>query len=402
MRSISSILLAVSLSIPVSSIADTREWIYQMQTGDNLWNVSREYLADVQNWQKLKTLNNIRNHRRIPPGTRIRIPVAWLKVTPLTARVLSVSGDVVASSDKSEQDIALIAGTYLSAGDGVRTGSGASTLLEFGDRSRLLLQHNSQLHLESTNAYGSKTKVIENRVRLDSGRIEAEVPNENNPNGRFEIRTPAATTEGRGASYRMNMDHALSRFRIEVIKGDVQVNGAGEEMVVSSGLGTVVTRGQALQTPIPLLAPPDLSLLPSNVEGLPYELEWPALEGAQAYRSQLRSRDNPAALLADKIHEKPRLRISNIEDGVYLLAVRGIDAYKLEGLAAEHQLAFSMFPKHTTPTIPSSKSLANNLARPPASGRTPATAVRMSQLLHLIPLVLILFLIIPALTVLLI
>lgn len=401
MRAISAILLAVSLAIPISAMAQAREWIYQMQPGDNLWNISRDYLADVQNWRKLKKLNNIRNHRRIPPGTRIRIPVTWLKVKPLTARALSVNGDVVASSDKSGQDIALIAGTHLSAGDDVRTGSGASALLEFTDGSRLLLQRNSQLHLESTNAYGSKANVIENRVRLESGRIEAEVPNQNNPNGGFEIRSPAATTGGLGVRYRVNMDHALSRFRIEVIEGNVQVSGAGEGIVVSNGFGTVVTRGQSPQTPLPLLAPPDLSLLPSNVEGLPYELEWPALEGAQAYRSQLRPHDNPATLLADKIHENPRLRIANIEDGDYLLAVRGIDAYKLEGLVAEHQLALSMLSKHTKPTIPSSKSMTKNLDRPPTSRTVSATTVQLSQLLQLLPIVTILFLIIPALTVLL-
>lgn len=399
---ISLLLLVVALSGPAPTIADNTDWIYRMQPNDNLWNISREYLTDVQNWRKLKKLNNIRNHRRIRPGTRIRIPIAWLKVSPLTVRVLSVTGDVVASSDKSGQDITLSAGTHLSAGDEVRTGAGGRALLEFGDGSRMLLQRSSQLQLELTNAYGSKVKVIENRVRLHSGRIESKVPTASNPNARFEIRTPAATTRGRGTRYRVNIEHTLSRFRIEVIEGEVRVSGAGETVVVSGGSGTVVTRGQAPQTSIPLLAPPDLSLLPSNVEGLPYELEWPPLEGAQAYRSQIRPRDNPETLLKDEIHENPRLRISNIEDGAYLLAVRGIDAYELEGLAAEHRLALSMLPKHGAPTRPSSKSMANELAHPLISAEDPATALQIARFLHLIPLVLILFLIIPAVFVLLV
>jgi hypothetical protein len=387
--------------MPIATMADANEWIYSMQPGDNLWNVSREYLADVQNWRKLKTLNNIRKHRSITPGTQLRIPIAWLKVKPLTVRVLSLMGDVSASSSKPKQGIAIAPDTRLSAGDEVRTGADGSVLLEFADGSRLLLQRNSQLLLEVTNAYGSKASVIDNRIRLDSGRIESEVPTENNPKGRFEIRTPAATTAVRGTRYRVSAEGAVPVSRIEVIEGEVNVSAAGKTMMVLGGYGTVVTRDQAPQVPIPLLEAPELSLLPSKVEGLPYQLEWPPLAEAKAYRIQLHPADDPGSLLVDETRENPQYQVSHTEDGAYLLAVRGIDANALEGLAAQHRLSLRRVPEPAH-SIPLSESMTNALEQPTGSSLSSHAALNTQGFLYLIPLFVMLLLFIPALFVLLI
>ena len=386
--------------MPIASMADANEWIYSMQPGDNLWNVSKEYLADVQNWRKLKNLNNIRKHRTIPPGTQLRIPIAWLKVKPLTVRVLSLVGDVSASAGKPKQGIAIAPDTRLRAGDEVRTGANGSVLLEFTDGSRLLLQRSSQLLLEVTNAYGSKASVIDNRIFLDSGRIESEVPTEDNPKGRFEIRTPAATTAVRGTRYRVNVEGTVPVSRIEVIEGEVNVSAGGKTVMIPGGFGTVVIPKKTPLAPIPLLAAPDLSPLPSKVEGLPYELEWPLLVGAKAYRIQLHPPDDPGTLLVDEIQDYPQYQVSNIEDGAYLLAVRGIDANALEGQAAQHRLHLSKAPESALGT-PSSDTMTAGLEQPPRSGPGSNAALNTQGYLYLMPLLVILLLFIPALVVLL-
>ncbi|MDE2389572.1 MAG: LysM peptidoglycan-binding domain-containing protein [Betaproteobacteria bacterium] len=85
------LLLVLLMILPVSVAAE--EWIYTVRPGDNLWNLTERHLKSMDYVPQLQQLNGVKNPYVIPPGTQLRIPVAWAKVQNTSARVLSVYGE---------------------------------------------------------------------------------------------------------------------------------------------------------------------------------------------------------------------------------------------------------------------------------------------------------------------
>ena len=94
MRSWAGLLLAMVLA---TTTAQAQEWLYTVRPGDNIWNIATDYLANMNHWPKLQALNGIADPERLPPGTKLRIPIAWLKTRPTVARIVSVHGKVEAT-----------------------------------------------------------------------------------------------------------------------------------------------------------------------------------------------------------------------------------------------------------------------------------------------------------------
>lgn len=87
--------LAFFLTCLAFSALAAEEWIYTVKPGDNLWNITERHLTDIHYVRRLQQLNQINNPYVIPPGTRLRIPVAWTKITKdVQARVINVHGSV--------------------------------------------------------------------------------------------------------------------------------------------------------------------------------------------------------------------------------------------------------------------------------------------------------------------
>lgn len=73
------LLVAALIGLPSCAIAE--EWIHTVRPGDNLWNLTKRHLIGMQYVKQLQQLNNIQNPYVIPPGTELRIPVAWTRQT---------------------------------------------------------------------------------------------------------------------------------------------------------------------------------------------------------------------------------------------------------------------------------------------------------------------------------
>lgn len=63
-----------------------------MQSGDNPWSLTERYLAGIKYWPRIQTLNRIADPEHMPPGTRLRIPVEWLRRVDAIAKVTTVHG----------------------------------------------------------------------------------------------------------------------------------------------------------------------------------------------------------------------------------------------------------------------------------------------------------------------
>lgn len=333
--------LATLIAASASSHA-ADEFVYTVQIGDHPWNIAQRYLKDTSFAQQLTRLNRITNDRRVAPGTKLRIPAPWLKLQSTRVRVLTAHGQaMVQQAGKPVR--AVVAGEELPTHSQLRTGPGSSVLLEFDDGSRVMMRQASELRLVQ-----SERRLLDGgfmvELELMRGGLENMVtPLRRAPETRFEIRTPAAVAAVRGTRFRVHADDQTAWT--EVLDGAVHVGNTAGDVRANAGFGTIAQRGRAPEPPRSLLAAPDLSGLPERLERLP--INWPlaAVPGAVAYRTQVAPDRRFETLLSEELTPLARARITDIEDGDFVLRVRATDADGLEGLVAERTIRVHARPQ---------------------------------------------------------
>ncbi|MCP5199332.1 MAG: FecR domain-containing protein [Gammaproteobacteria bacterium] len=270
------------------------EWIYTVQRGDNPWSLTERYLAGIKYWPRIQQLNQITDPEHIPPGTRLRIPVAWLRRTDAVATVAAVNGEVRISGRGRGR--AATSGMQLRAGDVVKTARDSNLTLSLPDGSRVLVHAESELHLDDLGMF-ENTDYYDLRMSVKAGRLENLVAPLGGGPGRFEITTPAAVTAVRGTRYRVSATSTATRT--EVTEGAVGVATDGGTVDVPPGFGSVAERGSPPAPPVALLPAPDIAALPALVERVPLRFTVPALPGATAYRVQIATAADFASPLFD-------------------------------------------------------------------------------------------------------
>jgi hypothetical protein len=130
-----------------------------------------------------------------------------------------------------------------------------------------------------------------------------------------------------------------------VLEGGVRVANNAARVELGPRMGTVTVAGRAPAAPTPLLAPPDLSGVPAELERVPFTFSIPPLPGAARYRLQIAASPAFATLLDDAVFDAPVLRGPALADGAYHLRVRGIDARQLEGLDAVRSITVNARPE---------------------------------------------------------
>ncbi len=339
--------LLLVLGALLANPARAAEWIYTVQDGDNPWNLTARYLAGIKYWPRIQTLNRINDPEHIPPGTRLRIPVEWLRRVDAIAKVAAVHGPAELRGHRASRP--LNAGMQLRSGDVIQTGKEANVTLEFADGSRVLVHAEAELHLDALGGF-ENTDYYDTQIHLTQGRLENLVAPLGKGPGRFEISTPAAVTAVRGTRYRVNA--AADATRSEVLAGKVAVSTDASGVDVEAGYGTVATASQAPVAPVALLPAPDLTTLAARVERVPVTFTIATLAGASAYRFQIASEPSFDSPLFDGRAESTRLRATDIPDGHYFLRVRGIDAKGLEGLSTDHAFELDARPEPPLLTTP--------------------------------------------------
>ena len=327
-RHIATLLAAVLLN----SAAMADDWIYTVRPGDNLWNLSETHLTSMKYWKPLQRHNNIADPLKIPPGSRLRFPVAWLKHQPATAMVVQLQGEAWLSSASGGSVQLLTNNTRLHTGDIIKTGPDGNLNIRFADGSELLVLSDSEVIMDSLSAYG-KTGMVDTRVRLQGGRVDTRVRPSEGPGSRYHIITPAAVAAVRGTRFRVSADTDKPVARSEVTRGKVSVSGAGDSQLVPAGYGTIAEAGRPPQPPRELLPAPDLSPLPALLDRLPLQFTWEDVENAAGYRFQVAATREFKSLLADATTPTARAT-ADLPDGKYMLRVRAVDRDRLEGLDA--------------------------------------------------------------------
>ena len=183
-------ILAVLLIFTLSP-ATGAEWIYTVVDGDNLWDFSEKYLDSVLRFEKLRKLNNIKNPKRLQPGSWLRVPMKWIRSNAVPARLADLEGQVQLTRADGSQVSSIKAGTLINLGDNLRTGPKSSAAILFADGSALTLHSHGEMSFDHLNAHG-ETGMVDSRLRLIQGRLQTKVRPSAGPGSRFEIYTPSA------------------------------------------------------------------------------------------------------------------------------------------------------------------------------------------------------------------
>jgi hypothetical protein len=310
-----------------------QEWVYTVKAGDTLWDLTERYLTDLSLWPELQQLNRVQDARHLPIGTKLRIPLVWMKVAPAAARFGAVTGEVHVELVPHGVRRKAVKGEALHRGDIVRTEADGYAAVEFFDGSILTLHPDSILRLNLMQAYAAGLSDV--RVGLSPGRAETRARAQPEQPSRFEIDTPAGITSVRGTDFRVSVPADERASRSEVLEGDVVVTGAGKAVDVPAGYGTVTRAGEPPGAPVALLPPPDLTALPASLSNLPAALDFPAVTGAVAYRTLLARGDAFNEVLVEAVSNAPQVRLPELPAGSYVLRVRAIDVAHLEGRHAQ-------------------------------------------------------------------
>jgi len=337
-RVISSLLLIFTLLLPSLSTAD--EWTYTTRPKDTIWDISKKYLKSVTYWKRLQAHNSIDIAKRLSPGTKLRIPLEWLKIQAAPALVLSVTGKVNLQTSSNNTLNILTTKQHVNIGDMVITGDNGSALIQFADSSSLLVQKNSRVVFNTLSAYG-QSGMVDTQLRLQQGRVETAVKPLRGSISRYEITTPAAVAAVRGTAFRVAYEETQQTMASEVVKGTINVAAQGVEQPVNKGFGSITEKGKPPQPPVKLLDKPTLSNLPNKIRHLPFNITWPALGGAVEYRIQVSPLEQADALSLESVQADNHYNFTQLNDGDYILRVRGADANKLEGFSAEHKFTLN-------------------------------------------------------------
>ncbi|MFW2374690.1 MAG: FecR domain-containing protein, partial [Gammaproteobacteria bacterium] len=216
------------------------------------------------------------------------------------------------------------------------TGGDGSALIQFADGSSLLVQKNSEVSFNTLSLFG-ETGMVDTQLRLHQGQVETRVKPLRNPDSRFEITTPAAVAAVRGTEFRVSYQSQRQIMFGEVLKGKINIAAEGKEQPVNEGFGVLTERGKAPQPPVKLLDAPQLGELARNIRRLPFSFSWPGLDNAIKYRLQISPAADEGTPVINEAIEQPQFLLNALDDGQYLLKVRGIDKHGLEGLSSEYR-----------------------------------------------------------------
>ncbi|MCB1936681.1 MAG: FecR domain-containing protein [Nitrosomonas sp.] len=323
-------LFLVILFLNISAVQAAEEWSYTVKPGDNLWNLTERHLTSMKYVPRLQQLNNVQNPYVIPPGTRLRIPVAWTKITQdAYAHIVNVYGNATVIRPK-DGVIPATLGMQLVTGDKIQSENDSFVTVEFADQSRMRVQDNSTVRFDDMKIFGDYG-LVDTLLHLEEGRTESSVPKDSAIGTRFRIQTPSAISSVRGTDFRVGTLDKQSATTSEVLDGLVEVSGDKKGVKVSGGFGTVTALGTPPSRPIKLLPSPDLSETAHYYDSLPLVIRLNPLEGAQAYRAQIAIDPEFNTLWSEFTTETLPFRDGDIPDGNYWLRIRGIDASGIEG-----------------------------------------------------------------------
>ena len=275
-------------------------------------------------------LNGLTDADRIYPGQTLLVPARWLQGTPSPGVVSFVKGEVMVWPPDPAEGFRPRLDDPVPQGSRIQTEADSAIEVTFEDDASLLLRSHTALGLMVSERKGALHLI--RRIFLEMGRSVNHVKQATGTESRMTIETPSAVALVRGTRFRVTTD-TTGAMRTEVLDGVVRVANAAREVELTPGEGILATRDDPALMPRKLLPPPDLTEPQPLYRQFPLQFEFSPVPDAKGYRVMLaRERQFKDVVREVVIEPQARMNIVGLEDGLYFLQARSLDAAGLEGL----------------------------------------------------------------------
>lgn len=321
---------------------------HRVVSGDTLEVLAARYLGDHKRWTALQSHNKVLDPLRLRPGSVLEIPTRLLRAA--MASVEFVQGDVqstrpldhLADSAKAPAQ-PVRKGQLLQEGDSLQVPANAFVSVRLADGSLVRVQSESDVELRQMRRKG-RAGNLQSVIDLREGAIEANVPKQANGERRFEVRTQAASTSVRGTRFLVWSDEQ-GRTAAAVDEGSVAVHTGQPSELLKPGQGLSVSADGQLGKPTAMLAAPDIAAWPSLIEDASWvSLPLPAMAGAVRYQVLLAQDKDLTQIVRGGLFTRSPARLTGVEDGSYIAAIRAIDANGIPGKPSLQALRVKAHP----------------------------------------------------------
>lgn len=324
---------------PATAFAQDDEYVHLVRQGETLEAIARTLVGDGRQWSRLQQINHVRNPRRIPVGTALRIPVDLMHLGRGTAKVAYLAGTVLADG------VALALGRMLPEGVLITTADNGFVTLSLPDNSRVAVPPNSSIKLDFLKQ-SDRLPLVRSQISLERGRVESHVIPDGSSAPRLKIRTRQAVVGVRGTVFRVAAEER-GATRAEVIAGSVRASSndaPSAVQVVATGYGLVVDGGPPRLEALSMA--PDLSAVPAIQTRPILRIPLPEVAGATAFRVAVSTEEGNRTPFAEDIFALGKeAKFAGIPDGEYWLNVRAIAASGLEGKDAVRKIQMAAQPE---------------------------------------------------------
>ncbi len=340
--------------------------IHQVVEGDTLYNLADRYLDDATMWPAFLQYNNIRNPKRLRPGSELRIPPLELP----GIHVIFALGDVRRVAGNNSPANPLEIGDQLRENDKVNVGSDSYLTLQFDDGSIIRVLSDSLLQIQRyRDSHGSKPG--SRIVVLEQGNLDISVTPANSANknktkaNRFEVITPQAVAAARGTRFDVSASDTATASGVTegsiTVRQNLKNKRRGQQKLLLFGKGLRVGQNGKLGEIRPLLAAADLSMLPARFTDADYlVINWPELENAASYQVRLASDNDMQQVVTNIESETPLVKLTGLNDGEYIIGVRAVDTEGIIGFENVHGISIKAQPAFPFYLAPANHQVTGN------------------------------------------
>ena len=323
---------------------------YRTQAGDTLSSIALRFTGTIANAAALDKRNQIRKDTGIAIGSAIHIPTNLLLDEPAQARVIAISGAVLAYGT-DEKPVPLQAGSVVLEGTRLDTANNSFVTLALPDGARVSMPSNSRIRLTLLRLT-RYTHAPRTAVTILRGTVDSNVPSLRENLGRFEVRSRLATAGVRGTHFRVGV-LTDGNVKSELLEGELEIrrNTLADNLLLHANQGAVTTTRNK-GTPVALLAAPELAQPVITQTGSTAQIALTAVAGAAAYHVQIATDPQADHLFAENTAPRRQLDLHDIPAGDYTVRLSAIDANGLEG---------------ATRIVPISLTAATSTARTPSA-----------------------------------
>ena len=285
-------------------------------------------------WGEIARFNLLR------AGHPIEVPEALLRSDGVLARIATFYGEAEVRRSFDDRFVPVVENLLIREGDEIRTWREAGVRLVFSDGNYVFLKSHTRAEVTSLGGnLAAADDAPRLRLTLKEGSLWSEIEHE--IRGRYEIRTPTASTIIRGTTFRVKVEPSEAT-RVEVLEGRVDVETGENRLSVNSQEGVLAESADRVPTTATLPGPPELSTpLPEEVlarDRFEQIFRWTPVTEAEAYAFELARDESFFDLVAERrVGPESSVQISTLESGTYFWRVSSISSSGFQGAPAPHR-----------------------------------------------------------------